>query len=1042
MSEIQPRFHEGENVLYLGTNKVGTVNKVIKGSRSFQYKITIDGKVQVVAERFLEPAVDTEENIIEDFTAGKLGNHEEYRLFQTWLRLSRPIESNLYSYLGSKTIFNPHQFKPLLRFLSPNSEERLFIADEVGVGKTIEAGIIIKEMMARNRIDYRSPILIVCPVSLGPKWVKEMRERFSYQFHLHDGNSLKNMLKATLREGILPQGYIFSIAGLQLLRREEYLTMLKEVDSKRNTPLFELVIIDEAHHLRNSETDSNELGNVLSSLTEMMLMLSATPLNLKNEDLFNQMRILNPAQFPDQTTFETMLSPVVALNRISQLITENEPTKAEKILSVFEHLTTDTLGKTILAHPSVKDFTCRLENPAPFSTEEITYFQRLFTSLSPLYYSFTRTRKREAFDHQIIREVHELPITLTPTEQQFSENTLQLIEQYYASRENEDLPMGFIMNIYQRMVSSCIPALIQYLKWMVKAAKILNKDSKNLEEVEDDTEIETTDINPDFSQKLSNLLERAKEIENIDSKYSQFKLMIKKVLSNPETPQTMVFSFFVRTLEYLRKRLTEDGFTVEVIHGEVPMQSQNGILGRDQIMNAFKEGKYQILLSSEVGGEGLDFQFCHAIVNYDLPYNPMRVEQRIGRIDRFGQKADKIIVTNLFIKGTVDEEIYDRLYKRIRLIENGIGSLETILGKELADLQTAIITGALNLEQKEEMQRRIEERVASAKAEAEEFEKNRKELLSDDYLSAPINNLSRGDFISPKDAQQLTEICLSKWKGCKYTEDNKGLPQVLISTDISADLEHFLRAPGREGGYNELHRLISSKGSVKIIFNGQEAEDNSDRVFLSPTGYWSRFLIEKLEFEKAIFKTFGFGASNIGLPVGNYLVFFFEIRMEGIKTEIELIGIPINIRETKVVETDFSALPRLLANTKGSTIEATENVDPTSYLDLAMAYLDDLLEDKRKKASDDNRYRAESRIAALRKGTEIRNERLEQQIKNHITNRMDEGRAPDENYIRLTKARIEKENAKLNYGIEDLQKRQMLTLDYNLQAIAYVRVSG
>ena len=354
-----------------------------------------------------------------------------------------------------------------------------------------------------------------------------------------------------------------------------------------------------------------------------------------------------------------------------------------------------------------------------------------------------------------------------------------------------------------------------------------------------------------------------------------------------------------------------------MIHGGVPLLSSNGVLGRDQIINAFKDGKYQILLSSEVGGEGLDFQFCHATVNYDLPYNPMRVEQRIGRIDRFGQKADKIIVTNLFIKGTVDEEIYDRLYKRIRLIEDGVGSLETILGKELSDLQNAIITGTLSLGQKEEMQRRIEERVVSAKAEAEEFEKIRKELLSDDYLSAPINNLSRSDFISPKDAQELTKICLSKWKGCKYIEDSKGLPQILLSAEISADLEHFLRAPGREGGYNELHHLISTaKSSIKIIFNGQEAEENPDRVFLSPTGYWSRFLVAKLELEKAILKTFSFGTSNINLEKGNYIVFIFELRMEGIKTEIELIGIPINIRETKVAETDFSVLPRLIATAR------------------------------------------------------------------------------------------------------------------------------
>jgi len=1040
MNENQPRFTEGQNVLYLGTKKVGTVNKVIKGSRGFQYKVTIDGKAQVVSERFLDPVKDADEKIVNDFTSGKIGNHEEYKLFQTWLRLSRPIESNLYSYLGSKTIFNPHQFKPLLRFLSPNSEERLFIADEVGVGKTIEAGIIIKELMARSRIDYRSPILIVCPVSLGTKWVKEMKERFSLYFHLHDGNSLKHMLKTTISEGIIPQGHTFSIAGLQLIRREEYLTMLSELDSIRNTPMFELVIIDEAHHLRNSETDSNELGNTLSILTEMMLMLSATPLNLKNEDLFNQMHILNPAQFPDATTFETMLAPVVALNKISQLIGANEPDKREKILPVFERLKADSLGRAILSHPNAKDFILRLENPSSFTTEEIISFQRLFISLNPLYYSFTRTRKREALDHQIIREVHELPITLSSTEKRFQEDALHLIEQYYASLQNEDLPMGFIMNIYQRMVSSCIPALIQYLKWMVGSSSILDINSKNIEEFEDDAQIETTNIDNGLSQKLLSLLERTKEIEDIDSKYNQFKIMIKKVLANPETTQVMVFSFFVRTLEYLKKRLIEDGFQVEVIHGNVPFQSMNGILGRDQIMNDFKDGKYQILLSSEVGGEGLDFQFCHAIVNYDLPYNPMRVEQRIGRIDRFGQKADKIIISNLFIKETVDEEIYDRLYKRIRLIEDGVGSLETILGKELSDLQTAIITGTLSEEQKEEMQKRIEKRVASAKAEAEDFEKKRKELLSDDYLSAPINNLFKGDFVSPNDAQELTEICLLKWKGCKYSKDDKGLPQIMVTSDLSADLEHFLRAPGREGGYNELYKIISSKGPIKVIFNGNEAEDNPDRVFLSPTGYWSRFLVEKLEREKSIFKTFGFSATKIGIPVGNCIVFFFEIKMEGIKTEIELLSVPINVADSKVVDVDFSAFPRILANIKGTSIELTESFDPTPYLDLAMAYVDELIEEKRKKASDENQYRAESRIAALRIGTEMRNKRLEEQIQNHITKRIEESRAPDEKYIRLTKARIEKENAKLLFAVESLQKKQVLTLDYNLQAIAYIKV--
>ena len=129
----QPKYTEGQNVRYLSTGQIGTINQVLKGSRSYSYRVTLDGQVRTIAERFLEPVMLDEDRIIEDFNLGELGSHEDYQLFQTWFRLSRPLESNLYSYLGSKTIFNPHQFKPLLRFLSSSSDGRLYIADEVGV---------------------------------------------------------------------------------------------------------------------------------------------------------------------------------------------------------------------------------------------------------------------------------------------------------------------------------------------------------------------------------------------------------------------------------------------------------------------------------------------------------------------------------------------------------------------------------------------------------------------------------------------------------------------------------------------------------------------------------------------------------------------------------------------------------------------------------------------------------------------------------------------------------------------------------------------
>lgn len=723
-----PKFKVGDNVKYVTTGQIGTINKVIEQTRSYSYKVMLEGRVRTIPERFLEPYIDVEENLVDEFLQGVCGNYHDYKIFQTWFRLTRPLESNLYSYLSSKTIFNPHQFKPLLRFLSPASDERLFIADEVGVGKTIETGIILSELLARGRLDNRTPILVICPNSLGPKWAKEMKERFRLDFHFHDGRTLKYVLGATLQDGIFPPRYNFSIVSLQLLRMEDNLNLLKELDTKRELPLFGMVIVDEAHHMRNTNTDSNELGKVLSGMTEMMLMLSATPLNLRNEDLFNQMQILNPALFPDWRTFDALYSPVVILNQIRRHISSNTHDSKKEIHSKLDELKRVPLGNVILSHPGVKEFIKRLENPVSFTVEEIIKYERLFVSLNPLYSSFTRTRKREAIEHQVQREALEVPITLSHREMKFHNDFIDTIERYYLSRGGDPRAMGFVTNTHRRMVSSCIPAMRDYLEWCISENRLQMVDEGSLES-EDDSEAKYIELDPELRTEFIRLLKEAKATEEIDSKYDSFKKIIEKIIANPETPQVMVFSFFIRTLEYLKRRLVSDGISVGIIHGKIPVRGNGKEPDRYDIMDAFERGEYQVLLSSDVGGEGLDFQYCHAIVNYDLPYNPMRVEQRIGRIDRFGQQADKIIVGNLFIRNTVDEEIYDRLYRRIRLVEDGVGALEPILGTEIADLQNMIITGQLTEEQKEERTRRLQQSIEAARQQMEEFEKHRAELL-------------------------------------------------------------------------------------------------------------------------------------------------------------------------------------------------------------------------------------------------------------------------------------------------------------------------
>lgn len=195
MNLEEPRFSVGQNVKYLSTGKIGTVNKVIPGRRGYSYRVTVEGKSRVVAERYLEGMIDQEDSFIEDFQAGDLGNSEDYRLFHTWLRLRRPIESNIYSYLSSKTIFNPHQFKPLFRFLSDGSKRRLFIADEVGVGKTIEAGIILIDLLAREELSGLYEFLSETKkkktwmLKEGPFWFDGLPETYSLMFASRKKNS-------------------------------------------------------------------------------------------------------------------------------------------------------------------------------------------------------------------------------------------------------------------------------------------------------------------------------------------------------------------------------------------------------------------------------------------------------------------------------------------------------------------------------------------------------------------------------------------------------------------------------------------------------------------------------------------------------------------------------------------------------------------------------------------------------------------------------------------------------------------------------------
>ena len=199
-------------------------------------------------------------------------------------------------------------------------------------------------------------------------------------------------------------------------------------------------------------------------------------------------------------------------------------------------------------------------------------------------------------------------------------------------------------------------------------------------------------------------------LESQDQKLEALYQILDRAFGDLEADRVMIFSTFRGTLHYLRPKLEERGYSLELMYGPTPARDEDcrrGEKSRERIATEFRQGKFQILLASEVAGEGLDFEHCHVVVNYDLPWNPMRVEQRIGRCDRFGQTSEKVHVGNLASVGTIEQRILSRLYERLQIFERALGDMEVILGESIASFERDVFRRGLSEQQQEEELERI-----------------------------------------------------------------------------------------------------------------------------------------------------------------------------------------------------------------------------------------------------------------------------------------------------------------------------------------------
>jgi ATP-dependent helicase HepA len=997
----------------------------IQTDSGWQYKVFFGGNIRrYVDEKDLEFVVPE---------AVKLGGASDLLRQLLLVKLKTPLADHLYGAYASRTEFQVYQFKPALKFLG-NPDQRILIADEVGLGKTIEAGIIYLELQARLDL---SRVLIICPPALKYKWQDEMRSRFDEKFSILDRQALEHFFDDYQRAGDLSQ--LRGIVTLHLIRRKEIAAQLAEM--KIN---FDLVIIDEAHHLRNPNTLSNNVASVISENADAMLFLTATPLHLGNQDLFHLLNILSPGEFDNLEAFKKRIQPNMFINHVAELLKRGEYRAAYQLL-----INLGTLGveNKTLNHPYYLDAVKVLANSTP-SRDDLVQVQRNLLELNSLSHIFTRTRKREVMIDAPHREAHTIKFSFTDDEQAYYEAVIDYVKKEYQEKKGS-VVHGWVTMMRERQAASCISALRKQFddvlkdRYRVTTEEIveLNNLTANIDEDEEENiDIDTAKYMQDIaSQKLSqlesleNLIHLGNNIDSVDTKFDFFVQALKEVFLQEPTSKVLVFAFFRGTLDYLYKKLKQMGYQVQIIHGDIKLPERKSNV--DQFRD---DPTVQILLSSEVGSEGLDFQFCNTIFNYDLPWNPMKVEQRIGRLDRFGQKHKRINIYNLVIENSIEERIFMRLYERIGIFKAAIGDLEAILGDEIKKISRTIFSSKLTPEQEKQLAEQAAESIIRLEKEMEVFEKERQYFMGQDaiFRDEVENAIGKGKYITGNEIKALVAPFIRKNYPQSHFESDAEDPTcfLMISDDLRKYIRDFiiLTRPNDQIGKLFLQRITESR-EVPVTFSAEIAYERKIIEFIN---FRHPLTLAALEYwknhseEEPLFKIF---IKNDTPPFGIFYFFVFLLHYEGLDRKSQLISVVVDKDELNIQEDLNENFLTLVQRVDPD--QETESTEFDQYaFDKAkrgaiqyMAFQrDEKFEDLRRS----NNALIDSRIGALDQTFYVKQAKVKEYLDT----------AADDRIIRMRKAQLR--NIETNYRkkVAEVERGRNLTVTFQYEFAGVMRI--
>lgn len=552
------------------------------------------------------------------------------RFVAAWCRVKNELANGTVFHASKSVLPLPHQRYALERAIAAN-DVRYMLADEVGLGKTIEAGLIIKELKTRGLIER---VLVVCPKGLVTQWEAEMLDKFGERFTAVSPEDYATLKKLNPGQNVFAQ-FPLVISPMDAIKPLEQRTgwTQEKIDRYNEDRIeavvaggWDLIIIDEAHRVAGStsEVARHKLGDILSKASPHLLLLTATPHSGKTEPFLRLMQLLDHDAFPNPKA--------VIREQVAPYIIRTEKREA-----------VDNDGK-------------------PLFKERHTHLVKV------------EWQGRHSLQHELYDRVTEY------------------VRTGYNKAIREKKPyVGFLMVLFQRLVSSSTAAIANALE---RRLNILATQADQLHsaaigdladlEMEESLEEALTVFSAGIeeeTQQLEQLLALAKraQLQFTDAKAEQLAEIL-RVLSTQEADlKVIVFTEFVKTQEFIKAIAEARGFTTALINGSMSIEERNMALRQFC-------GEKNILISTDAGGEGINIQFAHLVINYDLPWNPMKIEQRIGRADRIGQKYD-VEVFNFILEDTVENRVRTVLEQKLATIlsELGIDKLQDVLNSDSAD---------------------------------------------------------------------------------------------------------------------------------------------------------------------------------------------------------------------------------------------------------------------------------------------------------------------------------------------------------------------